>query len=41
MNMRLNEFKSETVSYIYMKLLTINSNKPSSYYDHPSAYFIK
>ena len=41
MNMTLNEFKSETVSYIVMKLSTLNSNKASSYYDQLSDDLIK
>ena len=39
--MRLNEFKSETVSSIYMKLSALSSNKPSSSYDQPSSDIIK
>ena len=39
--MRLNELKSETFISIDIKLSTLNSNKPSSYYDQPSADLIK
>ena len=40
-NMRLNEFKSETVSAIDMKLSILNSNKFTSSYNQPSADLIK
>ena len=40
MNMRLDEFKSETVSSFDMKLSAITSNKPSSSYDQPSTDLI-
>ena len=39
--MRLNEFKFETVISIDMKLSSLSSNKPSSYYDQHSADIIK
>ena len=41
MNMRLDEFKSETVSFFNTKLPTHTSNKPSSSYDQPYADLIK
>ena len=41
MNMLLDEFKYETVSSLEIKLSSINSNKPSSYYEQPSADIIK
>ena len=41
MNMRLDEFKSETFSSIDMNLSTINSNKYPYSYDQPSANLIK
>ena len=40
MNMKLNDFKYETVSSIGMKLSDLNK-KPSSFYDQPSDYPIK
>ena len=39
--MRLDEFKSETVISIDMKLSNLNSNKPLSYYDKASVDLIK
>ena len=41
MNMRLNKFKSETVSSIDMKITTLNSNKLSSSYHQHSDDTIK
>ena len=41
MKVKMDEFKSETSSFIDMKLLTINSNKSHSYYDQSSADLIK
>ena len=41
MNMRLDEFKSETVISVDTKLLTLNSNKPLSSYDQASSDLIK
>ena len=38
---KMDEYKSETSIYIYMKLLTLNSNKYSSSFDQPSANLIK
>ena len=40
MNMRLNEFKYETVRYIYIKLSYLSSNKYPSSYDQPSSDII-
>ena len=39
--MKMDEFKSESLSSIDMKLLTLNSSKYPSSYDQPSANFIK
>ena len=41
MKIKMYEYKSETSSYIDMKLLTLNSNKYPSYYDQPSSNIIK
>ena len=41
MNMRLDEFKYETVISIDMKLSDLSSHKPSYSYDRPSADCIK
>ena len=39
--MRLDKFESETVIFIDIKLTTLNSIKPPSYYDQPSDNLIK
>ena len=39
--MKFDEYKAEISSYIYMKLLTLNSNNCPSCYDQPSAGIIK
>ena len=41
MKIKMDEYKSETSSYIDMKLLTLNSNKSPTYYDQPSSDLIK
>ena len=41
MNIRLDEFKSETFISIEMKISTINSNKYPFYYYQPSADIVK
>ena len=40
-NIILYEFKSKTVSSISMKISSLNSNKPYSYYEQPPVYLIK
>ena len=41
MNMRFNEFKSETVISIDMKLFALSSNKPSYSHEQPSSCLVK